>query len=92
MAELTASLLSGYMTDVQYVVWGNKIAFLAHYSSPDAASGFIRPGFNFIDLAAIDETDPDAMYFTSTANVMGIEIHFSGQAAADTGYIYILGG
>lgn len=91
MAELTASIASGYMTDVQYTVWGNKLIFLAHYSAPDAASGFIRPGMQVIDLAAIDEADPDAMYFTSTANVMGVEIHFSGQAAADTGYIYIVG-
>lgn len=91
MAEFTASIASGYMTDVQFVNWGNKVVFMAHYSAPDATSSFINLGMQVVDMAAIDEADPDAMYFTSTANVCGIQLCFSGHAAADTGYIYVVG-
>jgi hypothetical protein len=89
--EYTASLASGYMTDAQYIVMGNKRVLAAHFCAPSTNSGYIRTGMPVVDMAGVTQTDIDAMYFATATVGMGVNVHFSGHAQWDTGTIFIIG-
>jgi len=85
----TASAASGYMTDVQYGVMGNKRYFTAHFSGA-AGTANLYVGFPTVSFALMDGSDP-AMTITSlTDGAGGIIVQFSGQAAACTGRFFVL--
>ncbi len=88
--ELTASTASGYMTDVQYFVQGNKRVMQAHYSSPSATTMYVRTGMPILTWYNIPHADPTT-YSETTDGCGGILLYFSGFVTGATGYINIQG-
>ncbi len=88
--ELTASTASGYMTNVQFVVMGNKRAIIGHYSSPSATTMYIRTGMPVLDYYNVPDADPTT-YQEATDGAGGLLLYFSGFVTGATGYFFILG-
>lgn len=86
----TASASSGYMTDVQFVSLGNQRGFLAHYSSPSNATGYVTPGMHTISHISVQDADPTTYYVTSNT-IGGVDVYFSGLVTGSTGFIFIMG-
>ena len=88
--EFTASTSSGYMTDVQYGVVGNYRALIGHYSSPTAATAYIRTGMPILKFYSIPDADPTT-FAETTDGAGGLLLYFSGLVVGSTGYFYIIG-
>lgn len=88
--QLTASLASGYMTDVAWISFGNKRAMTAHYSSPSATTMYISTGMPILTWYNVPDADPTT-YTETTDGVGGINLYFSGFVTGATGYFMIVG-
>jgi hypothetical protein len=88
--ELTASIASGYMTDVQYVAMGNRRVIEGHYSSPSNATMYIRTGMPILTYFHIPHADVTT-YAQATDGAGGINLYFSGFVAGATGFFKIEG-
>jgi hypothetical protein len=89
--EYTASLASGYMTNVMAdVAIGPFRCFIGHYSAPSADTGYVNPGMTRILFVNVQDADPTT--YQQTANsVGGKTLSFSGLVTGSTGEIFILG-
>jgi hypothetical protein len=89
--KFTASTASGYMTNPMYdVSIGPFRSFVAHYSSPSAATAYVDPGMNSIIFVQAQDADPTT-YQYATNSAGGQTVYFSGLVTGSTGYIFILG-
>ena len=89
--KYTASASSGYMTNPMYdVSLGPFRSFVAHYSAPSAATGYVDPGMNSIIFVNVQDADPTA-YAYATNSAGGQTVYFSGLVTGSTGYIFIIG-
>ena len=94
--EYTASIASGYATDVVFYSEGSFRIMEGHYSAPSNATGFIETGFRNVDNYYIQDADPTTIVFTSTSTSASappatIGVYFSGMVAGATGYFEIKG-
>jgi hypothetical protein len=87
--QFTDSIASGYMTDVMWGNMGNKRSFMAHYSSPVAATGYVEVGFNTISYIHVQDADPTAYQLSANAHG-GLAVYFSGLVVGSTGYMMIV--
>jgi len=86
----TASIASGYMTDVVYADVGPQLIMMAHFVAPNSATAIIETGMFGIRMGAF--THGDLATFTSSANANGTYAFIaSGHAAGDSGIIMIWG-
>lgn len=86
----TASIASGYMTDVVYADIGPQLVMMAHYVAPDNQTAIIETGMFQVVLGSFTHGDLDT--YTQSANANGtITFIASGHAAADSGMIMIWG-
>lgn len=88
--ELTATVASGYMTDVVYGVSGSRRLLSGHYSSPTNQTHYIRTGMPILTYYNIPDADPTT-YSEATDGVGGILLYFSGFVVGSTGYFHIEG-
>jgi hypothetical protein len=87
----TSSLASGNLTDVQYYTVGNRRCFQAKYSAPDAATAYVDIGIPTFSYAKMDSADDASTHHSSLGSAGAfLRVYFSGHAAGDTGYIFIL--
>lgn len=95
----TASIASGYLTDVLYYNQGQHLVFTGHYSAPSNATGIIETPFYHIDTYYVQDADPTTYAFsvnatgsvtTASANI-NQSLIFSGMVAGATGYFEIKG-
>lgn len=86
----TASIASGYLTNVMRDTdLGPFRCFTAHYSAA-AGSGTVSPGFKTIVYVNVQDADSTKyVYATNSAGEM--DVHFSGQSSGATGYMFMLG-
>lgn len=88
--EYTASIASGYMTDVTYADIGPQLLMQAHFVAPDANTAIIETGmFNPI-LGTMNHGDIDTFYFSAGANGTYAFVA-SGHGAGDSGIIMVWG-
>lgn len=85
----TSSAASGYLTDVQWLYFGNKRAMIAHYSAPNAATGVIYAFMPTVSFVHVEDATPTTYKF-ATDGAGGVTVEFSGQASGATGRILII--
>jgi hypothetical protein len=86
----TASIASGYMTDVVYANIGPSLVMMGHFVAPDNATALVDTGMFGVRLASMEGGDIDST--TSSANANGtITCIFSGHGAGDSGMIMVWG-
>lgn len=88
--QYTASASSGYATNVTHAYFGDKRVWMAHYSAPSNATGYVTPGMHFIHYVHVQDADPTTYQFASNT-IGGIDVYFSGMVTGSTGYILIMG-
>lgn len=88
--ELTATAASGYLTNVAFIVQGNRRVMEGHYSSPSNTTMFIRTGMPILTWYNVPDADPTT-YSETTDGVGGILLYFSGFVTGATGYFKIEG-
>lgn len=88
--QLTASTASGYLTNVAYIVQGNRRVMEGHYSSPGNTTMYINTGMPILTYFHFPHADPTT--FTATTDgVGGIVLYFSGFVTGATGYFKVEG-
>ena len=88
--ELTASLASGYLTNVQWTVAGDRRVLEAHFSSPSNGCFFVRTGMPYLTWWSVDQADP-VTYYSTTDGGFGQLLYFSGWVTGATGQIRVEG-
>ncbi len=89
-ATYTASVASGYLTDVLYYNEGPMLAMNGHYSAPSNATGIIETQMFKIKTYYVQDADPTT--YVQSANSNGtIALIFSGMVTGATGYFEIKG-
>lgn len=86
----TASMASGYMTDVSYANQGPMLLMMAHYVAPDAATAIIETGMFNVILGTMEHNDIDTVSFSAGANGTYAFVS-SGHAGGDSGIIMVWG-
>jgi hypothetical protein len=94
--EYTASVASGYATNVLFYSDGPFRIMNGHYSAPSADTGYIETGFRHIDTYYIQDADPTTIIFSSTSTSASappatLAVFFSGMVTGATGYFEIKG-
>ena len=95
----TASVASGYLTDVLYYNKGTYLVMRGHYSAPNNATGIIETPFYNIDAYYVQDADPTtyALSTVATGSVTTASadirqsLVFSGMVTGATGYFVIKG-
>jgi hypothetical protein len=86
----TASVASGYATDVMYYNEGPMLVMNGHYLAPNNATGIIETQMFEIKTYYVQDADPTT--FVQSANANGtIALIFSGMVTGATGYFELKG-
>ena len=88
--DLTASVASGYLTDVLYFNNGPMLWMVGHYSSPASGTAIIETGMYDVRVATIQDADMDTTYFSAGANGT-YAVLASGLTTGDAGFFMIQG-
>lgn len=95
--EYTASIASGYLTDVVYYNKGTFLVMTGHYSSPSNATAIIETPFYNIETYYVQDADPTTFKFSSNVTVATassdarLSMIFSGMVAGATGWFEVKG-
>lgn len=94
--EYTASVASGYATDVLFYSEGPYRIMRGHYSAPSNATGYIETGMRQVDNYFVQDADPTTFVMSSTSTSASappatIAVYFSGMVAGATGYFEFIG-
>jgi hypothetical protein len=86
----TASIASGYLTDVVYADQGPALQMFGHFVAPDNATAIIETGMFGITMGAMDGADLASYVYSAGANGTYAFIA-SGLATDDSGIFMVLG-
>lgn len=94
--EYTASMASGYASNVVFYSQGPFRVMVGHYSAPNAATALFETGFRHIDNYYVQDADPATFVFSSTSTSLSappatIAVYCSGLVTGSTGYFEFRG-
>ena len=86
----TASIASGYLTDVTYANQGPALQMFGHFVAPNNSSVILETGMFGIYFGSIDHMDGDTVSYSAGANGTYAFLA-SGLATNDSGIFLVLG-